>query len=149
MIKYNGASMKYISLIVLLLLISCSTVKRDKEHNYKMIDIIIQNPDTLRVLGRDTLHFPNPKYPDEYEEFDEYSLNWFKIRADCFKANGYKIIDELYGQIEGEEYMLHKVQIQCNNSDLKATFIFSNDLKKYGYWRFGDISPLNIGEWAL
>jgi hypothetical protein len=141
--------MKYISIVVLLLLISCSTVKKDKDHNYKMIDMIIHNPDTLRILGRDTIYFPNPKAKTKYREYSEYSLNWFKERADCFKANGYKIIDERYSTIEGEEYMLHKVQIQCNNSELKATFIFSNDLKKYGYWRFGGISPLNIGEWAL
>ena len=134
--------MKYLPLI-LLLLISCRTIPKEIEPNYRIIDLIIQNPDTLRVLGRDTIHFPNNNYPDEYREYSDENINWFKTVAYCFKANGYKIIDEEFSDFSQKFFKIYKVQIKCKKSDLKATLVFFNYLED-GYWRFKRVTSLGI-----
>ena len=91
------------------------------------------------------IHYPNPNYSDEYREYSEANINWFKTVTYCIIANGYKIIDEEFFEYKEDGFKLHKVQIQCKNSDLKATIVFSYFPKK-GYWRFKRVSSLGIWE---
>ena len=136
--------MKYIC-IISLLLISCSSLPKEIEPNYRIIDLIILNPDTLWVFGRDTIHYPNPNYPDEHREYREDMMSWFKPIAACMKANGYKIIDEYFANIPSKGFKFHQIQIQCRNNDKKATITFSYYYDK-GYWKFSDLSFLGIWE---
>jgi hypothetical protein len=139
--------MKIISKIVItaIFLTACTTFFHKTSSNYKMIDAMIQNPDTLKVLGRDTIYFPNPDAQTEYREYSEYWLNWFKIGAECFRDNGYKIIDEELMQLRKDSIKFHRIQIQCKTSEMKATITFKYRIKE-GYWKFHSIKSANIGE---
>ena len=150
-------------LVIVLLLYSCHTLILPKEElkwNYKMIDRIVQNPDSLNFFLRDPVI--TSVYSSNYEKDEKLKL--IKMVINKLKNNdykdGYSIVEE---KIEDKSYEMkdyynkgndyrsytinlffHSMFIKSNKTGKKVFFMFRNLDNRN--WEIFDIHTIIISK---